>query len=164
MNDRSKKRITHRQLRQTERYQIQAIMKVRQAKTEITHVPEHHQLTISLEVACGYVCRGYRSRQAQNLSEWRSQFICIAAQIYKRIFRYGPSTTRSSAIGRLQTICLSLARRFSRRSVQKTRWAIIFSATKNKNVNLMQAVVVDDANSLIGNPLFFDLKRKSDAP
>ena len=65
--------MTHTRLSQTERYQIQALMKAGQTQIEIARILGRHKSTISRELARGSGRRGYRPRQAQNQSEERSQ-------------------------------------------------------------------------------------------
>ena len=77
--------MTYTHLSQTERYQIYALMKAGQTQTEIAHILGRHKSTISREVARGSGRRGYRPRQAQNLSEERSQPSRNAAHIDEQI-------------------------------------------------------------------------------
>ena len=53
---------------QTERYQIQWLMKIGQTQIEISRILGAHKPTISRELARGSGRRGYR-RQAKNRSE-----------------------------------------------------------------------------------------------
>ena len=65
--------MTYTHLSQTERYQIQALIKAGQTQTEITQTLGRHNSTISLEVARKSSRRGYRPCQAQNQSDQRLQ-------------------------------------------------------------------------------------------
>ena len=78
--------MTYTHLNQTERYQIQVLMKAGQTQTEIGQILGRHKSTISRELARGSGHRGYRPRQAQNLSDERSQCIRNAAHIDEQIF------------------------------------------------------------------------------
>jgi IS30 family transposase len=73
MTSQSKKPMTYTYLSQTERYQINVLMKAGQTQTEIAHILGRLKSTISREVARGSGRRGYRPRQAQHLSDERSQ-------------------------------------------------------------------------------------------
>lgn len=77
--------MTYTHLSQTERYQIQALMKAGQTQTEIGQILGRHKSTISRELARGSGHRGYHSRQAQNLSDERSQCSRNAAHIEEQI-------------------------------------------------------------------------------
>jgi IS30 family transposase len=77
--------MTYTHLSQTERYQIYALKKAGQTQTEIAHILGRHKLTISRKVARGSGRRGYRPRQAQNLSEERSQCSRNATLINEQI-------------------------------------------------------------------------------
>ena len=77
--------MTYTHLSQTERYQIQALMKAGQTQTEIARILGRHKSTISREVARGSGRRGYRPRQAQNLSDERSQCSRNAAHVDEQI-------------------------------------------------------------------------------
>ena len=61
--------MTYIYLSQPERYQTQALMKTGQTQIEIARILERHKSTICREVARGSGRRGYRPRQAPNLSE-----------------------------------------------------------------------------------------------
>ena len=80
--------MTYTHLSQTERYQIQALMKAGQTQIGIARILGRHQSTISRELRRGSGRRGYRPRQAQILSDERSQCSRNAAQI-------SPGTWRS---------------------------------------------------------------------
>ena len=73
--------MTYTHLSQTERYQIQALMKAGQTQIDIARILGRHKSTISRELTRGSGSRGYRPRQAQNLSEARSQCSRNAAHI-----------------------------------------------------------------------------------
>ena len=73
--------MTYKHLSQTERYQIQALMKAGQTQNEISQILGRHKSTISRELTRGSGRRGYRPRQAQNYAEERSQCSRNAAQI-----------------------------------------------------------------------------------
>lgn len=77
--------MTYTHLSQTERYQIQALMKAGQTQTEIAQILGRHKSTISRELARGSGRRGYRPRQAQNLSDERSQCSRNAAHVDEQI-------------------------------------------------------------------------------
>ena len=77
--------MTYTHLSKTERYQICILMKAGQTQTEIAHILGRHKPTISREVAGGSGRRGYRPRQAQNLSEERSQSSRNVAHIDEQI-------------------------------------------------------------------------------
>ena len=78
--------MTYTHLSQTERYQIQALMKAGQTQIEIARILGRHKSTISRELARGSGRRGYRPRQAQNRSEERSQgsrnAACVSPEIW----------------------------------------------------------------------------------
>ena len=78
--------MTYTHLSQTERYQIQALVKAGQTQTEIAQILGRHKSTISRELARGSGRRGYRPRQAQNLSDERSQSSRNAAFISPEIW------------------------------------------------------------------------------
>jgi IS30 family transposase len=77
--------MTYTNVSQTERYQIYVLMKAGQTKTEIAHILGCHKSTISREVARGSGRRGYRLRQAQILSDERSQCSRNAVHIDEQI-------------------------------------------------------------------------------
>lgn len=77
--------MTYTHLSQTERYQIYALMKAGQTQTEITRILGRHKSTIIRELSRGSGRRGYRPRQAQNLSHERSQGSRNAAHIDEQI-------------------------------------------------------------------------------
>jgi len=79
------KHMTYTHPSQTERYQIYVLMKAGQTQTEIAHILGRHKSTISREVVRGSGRRGYRPRQAQNLSDERSQCSRNAAHIDEQI-------------------------------------------------------------------------------
>ena len=79
--------MTYKQLSQTERYQIQALMKAGQTQNEIAQILGRHNSTTSRELRRGSGLRGYRPRQAQNQAEERSQFSPNAAQISPETWR-----------------------------------------------------------------------------
>jgi IS30 family transposase len=78
--------MTYTHLSQTERYQIQALMKAGQTQIEIARILGRHKSTISRELARGSGRRGYRPRQAQNLSLERSACSRNAARISPEIW------------------------------------------------------------------------------
>jgi IS30 family transposase len=78
--------MTYTHLSQTERYQIQALMKAGQTQIEIARILGRHKSTISRELARGSGRRGYRPRQAQNRSEERSQGSRNAARVSPEIW------------------------------------------------------------------------------
>ncbi len=63
--------MTYTHLSQTERYQIQALMKAGLTQIEIARILGRHKSTISRELARGSGRRGYRPCQAQNRYEER---------------------------------------------------------------------------------------------
>ena len=77
--------MTYTHLSQTERYQMYALMKAGQTQTEIAHILGRHKSTISREMARGSGRRGYRPREAQILSDERSQCSRNATHINEQI-------------------------------------------------------------------------------
>lgn len=78
--------MTYTHLSQTERYQIQALMKAGQTQIEIARILGRHKSTISRELARGSGRRGYRPRQAQNLCLERSACSRNASRIWPEIW------------------------------------------------------------------------------
>ena len=79
--------MTYTHLSQTERYQIQAIMRAGQTQIEIARILGRHKSTISRELARGSGRCGYRPRQAQNLCLERAACSRNAARISPEIWR-----------------------------------------------------------------------------
>jgi IS30 family transposase len=77
--------MTYTHLSQTERYQIYALMKAGQTQSEIAQILGRHKSTISREISRGCGRRGYRPRQAQNLSDERSQGSRNAREVDEQI-------------------------------------------------------------------------------
>ena len=78
--------MTYTHLSQTERYQIQALMKAGQTQIEIARILGRHKSTISRELARGSGCREYRPRQAQNRSKERSKYSRNAARVSPEVW------------------------------------------------------------------------------
>ena len=74
---------THQSL--TERYQIYVLMKAGQTQSDIAQILGRHKSTISREISRGCGRRGYRPRQAQNLSNERSQGSRNAREVDEQI-------------------------------------------------------------------------------
>jgi IS30 family transposase len=66
---------TYTQLTQEERYQIYALMKAGHTQTDIAKVLGRHKSTISRELGRNRGLRGYRPKQAQDLSRARNQAV-----------------------------------------------------------------------------------------
>ena len=54
------------QLISGQRYQIEALLKVKTAKNEIAQIIGVHSSTIGREIKCNIVLKGYRPKQAQS--------------------------------------------------------------------------------------------------
>ena len=54
------------QLISGQRYQIEALLKVKTPKNQIAHIIGVHLFTIGKEIKCNTVLKGYRPKQAQS--------------------------------------------------------------------------------------------------
>jgi IS30 family transposase len=134
--------MTYIHLSQTERYQNYVIMKAGQTQTKIAHILECHKSTIGREVARRSGSRGYRARQAQNLSEKRSQSCGNAAQIDEQILlEVGFLLSMLWSTEQIDSQLPSATRRFTQRSMQTKRWVDIYydpSAARSKGANALR--------------------------
>ena len=77
--------MTYTHLSRIVRYQIYALMKAGQTQSDIAQILGRHKSTISREISRGCGRRGYRPRQAQNLSDERSQGSRNAREVDEQI-------------------------------------------------------------------------------
>ena len=77
--------MTYTHLSQSYRYKIYVLMKLGQTESEFTQILGWHKSTISRKISRGCGRRGYRPRQAQNLSHERSQDSRSAREVDEQI-------------------------------------------------------------------------------
>ena len=77
--------MTYTHLSRIVRYQIYVLMKAGQTQSDIAQILGRHKSTISREISRGCGRRGYRPRQAQNLSDERSQSSRNAKEVDEHI-------------------------------------------------------------------------------
>ena len=74
-------------LSQSERYQIYALMKAGQALSDIAKILRRHRSTIYREISRNSGLRGYRPRQAEELTRQRSEHSRNSLKITPEIWR-----------------------------------------------------------------------------
>ena len=150
--------MTYTHLSQTERYQIQALMKAGQTQIEIARILGRHKSTISRELARGSGRRGYRPRQAQNRSEERSQGSRNAARVSPEIW------CSAKAFLGLQWSPEQIASQLP--ISHETIYQKIYGApcvARNKSASAMLVAMIDEGKSLIDARLLSAPNRLSDA-
>ena len=160
--------MTYTHLSQTERYQIQALMKAGQTQIDIARILGRHKSTISRELTRGSGSRGYRPRQAQNLSEARSQCSRNAAHISPETWhatmaflglQWSPEQIASQLPISHETIYQKI---YADKAMGGHLWRSL--RCQKQKAHVMPAAAIDEAKFLIDAPLLSDLNRLSDAP